>query len=114
MKEYILSLKDVGMNDVDKVGWKNASLGEMIKHLDAAGVLVPGGFATTAEAFRDFLKYDGLGDQINEKLDALDVADVRNLAIVGKEIRQSILDTKFSEEFLEQIKVAFSVMESSC
>jgi pyruvate, water dikinase len=114
MKEYILSLKDVGMNDVDKVGGKNASLGEMIKHLDAAGVLVPGGFATTAEAFRDFLKYDGLGDQINEKLDALDVADVRNLAIVGKEIRQSILDTKFSEEFLEQIKVAFSVMESSC
>jgi pyruvate,water dikinase len=113
MKEYILSLKDVGMNDVNKVGGKNASLGEMIKHLDAAGVLVPGGFATTAEAFRDFLECDGLDEKINSKLDTLNVADIKKLAVVGKEIRQSILDTKFSDEFLEQIKTAFSGMESS-
>ena len=113
MKEYILSLKDVGMNDVDKVGGKNASLGEMIKHLDEAGVLVPGGFATTAEAFRDFLEYDNLGNNINSRLDSLDVSDVRQLAVVGKEIRQSILDAKFSDEFLEQIKVAFAFMERS-
>ena len=113
MKEYILSLKDVGMNDVDKVGGKNASLGEMIKHLDEAGVLVPGGFATTAEAFRDFLECDNLGDNINNRLDSLDVSNVRELVVVGKEIRQSILDAKFSEEFLEQIKVAFSLMERS-
>ena len=113
MKEYILSLKDVGMNDVDKVGGKNASLGEMIKHLDEAGVLVPGGFATTAEAFRDFLEYDNLGNNINSRLDSLDVSDVRQLAVVGKEIRQSILDAKFSDEFLEQIKVAFALMERS-
>ena len=111
MKEYILSLKDVGMNDVDKVGGKNASLGEMIKHLDEAGVLVPGGFATTAEAFRDFLECDNLGNNINNRLDSLDVSDVRELVVVGKEIRQSILDAKFSDEFLEQIKVAFSLME---
>lgn len=111
MKEYILSLKDVGMNDVDKVGGKNASLGEMIKHLDEAGVLVPGGFATTAEAFRDFLECDNLGNDINNRLDSLDVSDVRELVVVGKEIRQSILDAKFSDEFLEQIKVAFSLME---
>ncbi len=111
MKEYILSLKDVGMNDVDKVGGKNASLGEMIKHLDEAGVLVPGGFATTAEAFRDFLECDNLGNNINNRLDSLDVSDIGELAVVGKEIRQSILDTKFSDEFLEQIKVAFSLME---
>ena len=113
MKEYILSLKDVGMNDVDKVGGKNASLGEMIKHLDEAGVLVPGGFATTAEAFRDFLECDNLGNDINNRLDSLDVSDVRELAVVGKEIRQSILDAKFSDEFLEQIKVAFSLMETT-
>ena len=111
MKEYILSLKDVGMNDVDKVGGKNASLGEMIKHLDEAGVLVPGGFATTAEAFRDFLECDNLGNNINNRLDSLDVSDIGELVVVGKEIRQSILDAKFSEEFLEQIKVAFSIME---
>ena len=111
MKEYILSLKDVGMNDVDKVGGKNASLGEMIKHLDEAGVLVPGGFATTAEAFRDFLECDNLGNNINNRLDSLDVSDIGELVVVGKEIRQSILDTKFSDEFLEQIKVAFSLME---
>ena len=111
MKEYILSLKDVGMNDVDKVGGKNASLGEMIKHLDEAGVLVPGGFATTAEAFRDFLECDNLGNNINNRLDSLDVSDIGELVVVGKEIRQSILDAKFSEEFLEQIKVAFSLME---
>ena len=113
MKEYILSLKNVGMNDVDKVGGKNASLGEMIKHLDEAGVLVPGGFATTAEAFRDFLECDNLGNNINNRLDSLDVSDIGELVVVGKEIRQSILDAKFSEEFLEQIKVAFSLMESS-
>ena len=113
MKEYILSLKDVGMNDVDKVGGKNASLGEMIKHLDEAGVLVPGGFATTAEAFRDFLECDNLGNDINNRLDSLDVSDVRELVVVGKEIRQSILDAKFSDEFLEQIKVAFSLMEKT-
>lgn len=111
MKEYILSLKDVGMNDVDKVGGKNASLGEMIKHLDEAGVLVPGGFATTAEAFRDFLECDNLGNNINNRLDSLDVSDIGELVVVGKEIRQSILDAKFSDEFLEQIKVAFSLME---
>ena len=113
MKEYILSLKDVGMNDVDKVGGKNASLGEMIKHLDEAGVLVPGGFATTAEAFREFLECDNLGNNINNRLDSLDVSDVRELVVVGKEIRQSILDAKFSDEFLEQIKVAFSLMEKA-
>lgn len=113
MKEYILSLKDVGMNDVDKVGGKNASLGEMIKHLDEAGILVPGGFATTAEAFRDFLECDNLGNDINNRLDSLDVSDVRELVVVGKEIRQSILDAKFSDEFLEQIKVAFSLMEKA-
>ena len=111
MKEYILSLKDVGMNDVDKVGGKNASLGEMIKHLDEAGVLVPGGFATTAEAFRDFLECDNLGNNINNRLDSLDVSDIGELVVVGKEIRQSILDAKFSDEFLEQIKVAFFLME---
>ena len=111
MKEYILSLKDVGMNDVDKVGGKNASLGEMIKHLDEAGVLVPGGFATTAEAFRDFLECDNLGNNINNRLDSLDVSDIGELVVVGKEIRQCILDAKFSDEFLEQIKVAFSLME---
>ena len=72
---------------------------------------MPGGFATTAEAFRDFLECDNLGNNINNRLDSLDVSDIGELVVVGKEIRQCILDAKFSDEFLEQIKVAFSIME---
>ena len=112
MKEYIVSLKNVGMGDVERVGGKNASLGEMIQHLDAAGVLVPTGFATTAEAFRDFLDQDGLADKIRSLLESLDVNDLAKLSAVGKTIRDAITAAPFSPELHSQIEHAVLEMES--
>ncbi|WP_324780464.1 phosphoenolpyruvate synthase [Thiobacillus sedimenti] len=85
--EYIVPLDALSMADVPRVGGKNASLGEMIRHLSGAGVKVPGGFATTAQAFWDFLDHNDLRARINARLAALDVADVVALAKAGAEIR---------------------------
>jgi len=85
--EYIVSLDSLSMADVPRVGGKNASLGEMIGKLSNMGVKVPGGFATTAQAFWDFLDHNDLRVRINQRLDALDVADVTALAAAGAEIR---------------------------
>jgi pyruvate,water dikinase len=93
MKHYIAWLQDLGMADLDRVGGKNASLGEMIGQLSELGVSVPGGFATTAKAFRDFLEQSGLGERIGERLQALDSDDVRALAEAGAEIRRWITET---------------------
>ncbi|WP_156498907.1 PEP/pyruvate-binding domain-containing protein, partial [Oleiphilus sp. HI0079] len=68
MQEYIVWFDQLGMNDVDRVGGKNASLGEMIANLGSTGVRVPGGFATTAYAFNEFLRSDGLADRIHSRL----------------------------------------------
>ncbi len=83
------------MTDVEAVGGKNASLGEMISQLAASGVRVPGGFATTAHAFREFLAFGGLTDRINQRLAKLDTDDVRALAEAGAEIRQWVVDAPF-------------------
>jgi pyruvate, water dikinase len=112
MNDYIVSLKDVGIDDVDSVGGKNASLGEMIRHLDAAGVRVPGGFATTAQAFRDFLNAAGLDQRINDTLDGLDVEDVGELVRTGKEIRQWIIDAPFPPALQQSVETAYSAMQS--
>jgi len=85
--DYIVSLDSLSMADVPRVGGKNASLGEMIGKLSNMGVKVPGGFATTAQAFWDFLDHNDLRVRINQRLDALDVADVTALAAAGAEIR---------------------------
>ena len=85
--ERIVSLDALCMTDVARVGGKNASLGEMIGELSATGVRVPGGFATTADAFRELLARDGLADRIRRRLAGLDVSDVRALAAAGDEIR---------------------------
>ena len=98
MKHYIAWLQDLGMADLDRVGGKNASLGEMIGQLSDLGVSVPGGFATTAEAFRDFLRQSGLGERIGDRLRALDSDDVRALAEAGTEIRRWITDTPLQPE----------------
>ena len=95
------------MTDVESVGGKNASLGEMISQLAASGVAVPGGFATTAHAFREFLKQDGLAQRIQAKLDALDVDDVRALAEAGAQIRQWVLDTPFLPALQEAVAAQF-------
>ncbi len=121
---YVASFEHLRMQDVEIVGGKNASLGEMISQLAGAGVRVPGGFATTAQAFRDFLAFpqaDGssLADRIANRLADLDINDVRSLAKAGAEIRQWIIDTPFQPRLLAEINqfyqklVAESVGEMS-
>jgi pyruvate,water dikinase len=107
VQEFILWYQELGMDDVSRVGGKNASLGEMISNLSNAGVQVPGGFATTSHAFNQFLEQSGVETKIHEILDALDVDDVNALAEAGKTIRQWILDTPFQVELEEEIRTAF-------
>ncbi|WP_290439021.1 PEP/pyruvate-binding domain-containing protein, partial [Pseudomonas aeruginosa] len=95
MVEYVVSLDKLGVHDVEHVGGKNASLGEMISNLAGAGDSVPGGFATTAQAYRDFLEQSGLNDRIHAALDALDVDDVNALAKTGAQIRQWVMEAEF-------------------
>ncbi|MBM5571011.1 MULTISPECIES: phosphoenolpyruvate synthase [Deefgea] len=92
-EKYVLDFAQLRMHDVEKVGGKNASLGEMISQLTEKGVRVPGGFATTAEAYRVFLAHEGLADRIDGVLATLDVDDVKQLAVVGKQIRDWIMAT---------------------
>ena len=101
------------MDDVERVGGKNASLGEMISNLDGAGVTVPNGFATTAHAYREFLAHDKLADRINKSLVALDVGDVNALAKTGAEIRSWIVNTPFQPELDQAIELAFATMTAS-
>jgi pyruvate,water dikinase len=95
MTEYVRWLRDLRMDDVPIVGGKNASLGEMIHHLAEVGVRVPGGFATTADAYREFLAKDGLDERIQALLDDLDVDDVAKLAQVGPRLRGWIMEQPF-------------------
>ena len=98
------------MNDVERVGGKNASLGEMISNLAGAGVSVPNGFATTAHAYREFLAHENLADRINSALGSLDVEDVNALAKTGAEIRSWIIDTPFQPSLDQAIEDAFATM----
>jgi pyruvate,water dikinase len=105
---YVISFENLRMTDVDSVGGKNASLGEMISQLAGAGVRVPGGFATTAQAFRDFLSHSAnggapLADRIAERLANLNIDDVRALAQAGAEIRQWIVETPFQPRLEQEI-----------
>ncbi|WP_313620026.1 phosphoenolpyruvate synthase [Achromobacter sp.] len=109
---YVVLFEQLRMTDVDSVGGKNASLGEMISQLSGAGVRVPGGFATTADAFRDFLKASGLDKRIAERLTTLNPEDVRELATAGAQIRQWIVDAPFSPEFETQIRDAFAKLDA--
>jgi len=110
--EYVVSLDKLGVHDVEHVGGKNASLGEMISNLAGAGVSVPGGFATTAQAYRDFLELSGLNDQIHAALDALDVDDVNALAKTGAQIRQWIMEAEFPEKLNAEIRTAFAELSA--
>ncbi|KTD24384.1 phosphoenolpyruvate synthase [Legionella israelensis] len=95
------------MGDIEQVGGKNASLGEMIHHLTEAGVCVPSGFATTADAYRSFLSSNGLDEKIYQLLTTLNIEDVRSLADTGRQIRAMILNTPFSKEFESNIRKAY-------
>ncbi|MDP5035587.1 MAG: phosphoenolpyruvate synthase [Alishewanella sp.] len=107
MQEFVIWYQDLGMHDVDRVGGKNASLGEMISNLASAGVQVPGGFATTAYAFNQFLEQSGVNERIYQLLDSLDVDDVAALAQAGKQIRQWVIDTPFQPELEQAIRAAY-------
>ena len=88
---------ELGMHDVPEVGGKNASLGEMISNLTSLGIKVPDGFATTADAYREFLAYQGLDDKINAMLDDLNVDDVSALVEAGGMIREMVMGCAFAE-----------------
>lgn len=103
----VLWFDEIGMTDLPAVGGKNASLGEMVSHLSSLGVRVPGGFATTADAYRRFLAHDGLGDQIAALLQDLDTDDVAALTRVGGEIRARIEQHPLPEDLESDIRAAY-------
>ena len=110
MDRYVIKLDELGMDDVEIVGGKNASLGEMISNLSGLGVSVPGGFATTSTAYRDFLKVDGLDQRINDRLATLDVDDIDALNAAGRDIRGWILDAPLPEKLMQTIGGAWDEM----
>jgi len=107
LNKLVIKFQNLGKHDVEIVGGKNASLGEMISNLSNAGVSVPGGFATTAQAYRDFLEQSGLNKRINDVLDNLNVDDVLALAEAGKKIRQWVVDTPLLPELEAAVRAEF-------
>ena len=110
MSANILWFTELGMTDVDRVGGKNASLGEMISHLADAGVRVPGGFATTADAYRHFMAHEGLNSSITRMLDGLDVDDIAALTDVGARIRSAILRQPFPNDLESDLRAAYRTL----
>lgn len=107
---YVLWFDELRMTDVGSVGGKNASLGEMISQLAEAGVRVPGGFATTADAYRDFLDQGGLTQRIEKRLSALDTGDIKALAAAGAQVRGWIVDTPIPPRLEKEISTAYDKM----
>ncbi len=103
----VLWYNQLGMHDVDRVGGKNASLGEMITNLSELGVSVPNGFATTAQAFNDFLEQSGVNQRIYDLLDKTDIDDVTQLAKAGAQIRQWVVETPFTPALERDIRSAY-------
>ncbi|HQW20333.1 MAG TPA: phosphoenolpyruvate synthase [Rhodocyclaceae bacterium] len=110
MTDYVIPFDHLRISDIDKVGGKNASLGEMISQLSSSGVRVPGGFATTAMAFREFLAFQDLSRRINAALLALDVDDVVALARCGAQIRQCVIDTPFPPALESEIRQHYEAL----
>ncbi|MGE5714113.1 MAG: phosphoenolpyruvate synthase [Betaproteobacteria bacterium] len=107
---YVVPFKELRMTDVESVGGKNASLGEMLSQLEAAHIRVPDGFATTAQAFRDFLDAGKLRQRIADALGALDVDDVRALAKTGAEIRKWVVETPFPDRLEKEIRAKYQIL----
>ena len=106
----VINLDQLGKDDIEMVGGKNASLGEMISHLSDLGVSVPGGFATTSNAFNRFLTETGLLDKINSELKTLDVNDVNKLAATGKKIRTWIIEQELPSDLEQEVRQSFEEM----
>ena len=111
-EQYVLGLEKLRLSDISSVGGKNASLGEMIGELAGAGVRVPGGFATTAQAFRDFLAHGGLKNRIETALTALNVDDVNALATAGAQIRQWVISQPFPAKLEQDIADAYQQLQN--
>ena len=112
MESYVIRLEKLGMDDVEIVGGKNASLGEMIRNLGGLGVKVPGGFATTSAAYRDFLSTDKLDERIHAALKGLDVDDIDALNETGQSIRNWITGTELPERLMDEIRSAWDEMSA--
>lgn len=112
MEPYVIELDKLGMQDIEIVGGKNASLGEMIGNLSALGVAVPGGFATTSAAYRDFLKDGDLTDRINDTLNGLNVDDIEALTEVGRSIRDWIADTPLPDRLIQDLSSSWEAMSN--
>ena len=111
MSEAILWLDRLRLADLAEVGGKNASLGEMIGHLASADVAVPGGFATTASAFVEYLAQSGLAERIEQRLSTLDIEDVAELASAGKEIRRWMVETPLTARLERAIRDGYAELE---
>jgi len=109
----VIWFEDLGIDDVDKVGGKNASLGEMIGNLAQSDVKVPNGFATTAQAYRDFLSQDGLDKKIENRLNSLDTNDIKALTSTGKEIRDWVNTTPLPPTLISEVRAAYKTMQSN-
>lgn len=112
MQQYVLWYEQLGMQDVERVGGKNASLGEMISNLSGAGVSVPGGFATTAFAFNEFLELSGLNGKIHDLLDSLDVDDIAALNRAGQQIRDWVVDAPFQPALEQAVRAAYDKLSA--
>ena len=110
MKSYVVGFDQLGKSDIETVGGKNASLGEMISNLAELGVAVPDGFATTADAYRDFLRRGGLDDRIHGLLAKLDVEDLDQLAETGSRIRRWVMENPLPDQ-LQQCRPRVEVVE---
>ena len=112
IEPQIIPFHQLALKDLSIVGGKNASLGEMIQHLSQAGVKVPGGFATTAQAFRDFLAQDGLDTKIYGVLQQLNVDDIQQLTQTGQTIRDWIMQAPLQQSLVDEIRLAYDAMSS--
>jgi len=110
-KQYIRNMNEVSMRDVDSVGGKNVSLGEMLQELTSEGIRVPGGFIVTADAYRFFMKDTGMDVFVAKTLSGLDTHNIRDLATRGKKIREAIIKAKMPSVLAEEIKHAYHEME---
>jgi pyruvate,water dikinase len=110
MSAHVIPFENLRNIDVPSVGGKNASLGEMISQLSAKGVRVPTGFATTADAYREFLAQNGLDDKINAELDNLNIDDTQALAICGKKVREWIMEAPFPAALDKAIKENYEIL----
>ena len=108
--DNVRAFADIGLSDLEDVGGKNASLGEMVSNLSSLGVRVPDGFATTADAFRRFIGDTGLAEDISAKLKGLDTDDTRALAEVGKAIREEVANQEFPDDLEKDIRAAYDAL----